>query len=201
MQSFRLVFLFLLLLAPAVDKPPAYLLFPQANDALQGKITITGHTAVDGLQAWLIEFAYTVDTTGTWFLIAEGDAAVTDAALADWDTTTITDGNYTLRLTVRRAGADPLEYLTPVRVRNYTSIETATPLPPTATSSGAAPVASVEPQTFSPAETNIPTPLPTNPAELTPQDVVAGVKVGGMLVFVAFALIAAYIYLRRLSRR
>jgi hypothetical protein len=202
MNTLRLVFLFLLIAGQAAELPPIYILTPQADDALQGKVTITGTTAVDGLQAWALEFGYTGNPTDTWFLIAEGNTAITDAALADWDTTTLTDGNYTLRLTVRGAprgtDATPLEQRVPVRVRNYTPIETATPqptLPPTATTLGAAPVAALTPSP------RVPTPLPTNPAELTPQDVTASVKVGGLVVVVAFALLAAYLYLRRISRR
>jgi hypothetical protein len=198
MNILRLVSLFLLILTQAAELPPVHILAPQADDALQGKVTITGSTAVDGLQGWALEFGYTGDPTNTWFLITEGDAAITDAILADWDTTTLTDGNYTLRLTVRRTDADPLEHRVSVRVRNYTPIETATPqptLPPTATSPG---------KLVEPVETNLPptlTPLPTNPAELTPQDVTAGAKVGGLVAVVLFALLAAYLYLRRLARR
>ena len=102
--------------------------------------------------------------------------------------TIITDGNYTLRLTTHRANADPLEHRVAVRVRNYTPIETATPHTP------AEPV-----ETGRPAETRLPiaassvptlTPLPTNPAELTPRDVTNSIQAGGLVVIIAFILLA-----------
>ncbi len=73
---------------------------PQTGDALQGIIPVSGSDQLAGRLYSEVAFAYAGDTTGTWFLIATVTEPVIDGTLTNWDTTTITDGNYILRLRV-----------------------------------------------------------------------------------------------------
>ncbi len=73
---------------------------PVTGQAVQGSIAIRGSTGMDRFQSYEVNFSYEGDPTLTWFLIQEGTTPVQDGVLAEWDTTTITDGDYTLRLLV-----------------------------------------------------------------------------------------------------
>src|SRR4030042_389985 len=84
----------------AAQNTPPYITAPQAGQALQGMVTVTGASALEEFALAEIAFAYADDATGTWFLIASSDQPVIDGFLATWDTTTITDGTYALRMRV-----------------------------------------------------------------------------------------------------
>ena len=71
---------------------------PLPGQALQGDIIITGNTSVDGFLCLRDLLWLHGDPTGTWFLIQSSTLPVENGLLAHWDTTTITDGDYTLRL-------------------------------------------------------------------------------------------------------
>ena len=103
---------------------------PTSGTPLQGMVSIEGSTLVDSAISWEVTFGYANDSTGSWFLIAEGEEQVTRGELTQWDTTTITDGDYNLRLTVYLQGGRREHYVVnDLRVRNYSPIETITPTP------------------------------------------------------------------------
>ncbi len=149
----------------------------RADEVLRGIADIRGTTAITGVVSWELAFGYANDTTGTWFLIAENNTSIQNGLLADWDTTLIADGNYNLRLTLffeenRRSHL----IVENIRVRNYTAIETLTPTASiTPTPFTETPVPSQTPTpTVVPTHTSIPstpTPLPTNPVEISHQDI------------------------------
>jgi len=78
-----------------------------------------------------------------------------------------------------------------LRVRNYTPVETLTPIPlaPEAT-----PLS-----TFTPTATPFPTPtsLPRNPATFAPTDVSVSILYGGLGAILIIIIIGIYLYLRR----
>jgi hypothetical protein len=165
---------------------------PHSGDGLQGTVTITGSTIIDGFLSAEIAFAYTGDTTGTWFLVSTVDHPVKDGLLATWDTASITDGNYTLRMRVYLLnGTFRDATATQLRVRNYTPMETPTPAP-TAIQPTTVPTITLTPTPFP-----TPTMLPTNNAVLTPQDVSIHVGYGGVAALVVLALISLYLWLKR----
>ena len=165
---------------------------PQTGDVLQGIITITGSDEVTGFFSSEVAFAFAGDTTGTWFLIAASSRPVEDGTLATWDTTTITDGNYVLRLRVYLGDGSFLDVTVPdVRVRNYTPIETPTPAP-TALQATPVPTATL---TATPFPT--PTSMPHNPAILTPVDVSISIAYGGVAAVILLFVIGIYLWLRR----
>jgi hypothetical protein len=176
------------------------------SQTVTGVVTITGTSATDGFVSAEISFSYVGDISGTWFLIATVQP-VTDGFLATWDTTSISDGDYTLRLRVTLADGTYLDVLIPdLHVRNYTP--TFTPLPPTPTTSPIIPTATITPtptitpsptSTLTPTSTPVPTPtaLPVNPAILPSLDILTSVIYGGLAATLLFSLLALYLRLRR----
>jgi hypothetical protein len=174
---------------------------PQAGQALQGNVVIQGTTRIEGFESAELSFAYAINPTGTWFLIALLDTPVVSATLGAWDTTTMTDGAYDLRLSVTRGdGSQVSTVVKGLRVRNYTPIETNTPTPVTPTATplpGELPTATPTPL---PTITPTSTALPPNPAGLVPGDVALSVGKGALGVAGFFALMGAYALVRRMVR-
>jgi hypothetical protein len=173
-----------------------------AGEAIRGQIAIRGNTAVSGFISWELNFGYASDTTGSWFLIAEGDQPIRDDLLAEWDTTTITDGNYHVRLTVYLEGDRRSHFVVEdLRVRNYTTIETLTPSPTlTATPYTLTPQSSqtVVP-TQPPSETPVPetpTPLPTNPLTISTDEIHTSWQRGALGTLAAFLFIGLYLSIK-----
>jgi hypothetical protein len=165
---------------------------PRAGEVLQGTVTVAGSSNMPGFLSAEIAFAYSGDTTETWFLLAASGQPVEDGTLATWDTTTISDGDYILRLRVTLTDGSYLDATVPdLRVRNYTPVETLAP------ASTAPPVtlAAISTSTATPYPT--PTPLPPNPAELTPTNVWVSIGYGGLGAFLLFGIISIYLWLRR----
>jgi hypothetical protein len=181
---------------------------PLPGQALQGDIMISGNTALEGFAASEISFGYTGDSTGTWFLIQYSTLPVADGLLTHWDTTTITDGNYTLRLMLYISDGSQITLIVPgLRVRNYTPVETdtPTPLPPSPTSGPGTPL----PPSPTPSVTPIPsatplpatpTPLPTNPAIISQVDVLTTIGEGAGIGIGILALLGAIVGIRQWLR-
>lgn len=175
---------------------------PSQGDALQGSVPVTGNTAVDGFLRAELTFAYSDDRTDTWFLIFETDQPPSNGSLAQWDTTTLTDGEYSLRLVVTlQNGTQMATTVQNLRLRNYTPIETDTPTPTQTPLPGNTPVPT---QTPTPTITPIPptsTPLPPNPAQLTSQDIALSLGKGAIGAIAALGVIGLYAAVRNAMRR
>ncbi len=176
--------------------PQVSITSPQTGAALQGNISVTGTTVVPGFEYAELTFAYHEHPTDTWFLISSSEEAVLQGMIAQWDTSTITDGIYDLRLTVTLVDGERVSAIVSgIRVRNYSPIETDTPTPVTPTSTpapGELPPATITP---TPTQTPIPpsaTPLPTNSLELTNQDFALNLGKGALATIGIFALIGLY---------
>jgi hypothetical protein len=215
MHRFALPILtFLVTLVPASwaaaqsgDAVGVEILAPAPGTPLQGTLVIQGSTQSEGFISWEVAFGYASDTSGTWFLIAEGDQPISSGELAQWDTTTITDGDYNLRLTVYLQGArrqhDVVEGL---RVRNYSPIETVTHTPTlTVTPFTQTPLPSLTPTpTIQPTETPLPqtpTPLPTNPAIITQNDINNSLMRGAAGALAAFVIVGLYLSFKQIFRK
>lgn len=187
--------------SPAQQAGAAALQAPRPGEALQGVIAILGSTQVDGFVSAELAFAYSRDTSGTWFILARSEKPVENGFLASWDTTTITDSNYELRLTVRlQDGSSQVVQLSGLRVRNYTPVET--PTPPAQPTAAASPAATAAP-TLTPTPTPVrptPTRLATNPAQVLPGDIQNGFLWGGLVAFSLFAVLGIYLGLQFLIR-
>ena len=174
----------------------AAILSPRPGQALQGTVPIIVNTAVDGFEAAVLSFAYATNPTGTWFTIFQGNQPVVGQSLAEWDTSQISDGQYTLRLVVTLSdGSQQTSEVTGLRVRNYTAIETDTPTPVTPSATPPpkdTPVPSGTPAATGTPAPPTPTPQPTNPAILGKTQVMLGVAQGGLVAVGLFALAGLY---------
>jgi hypothetical protein len=174
-----------------------FIFAPLPGQALQGSVSIEVSLIVPQLQAASLEFRYANHPTDTWFLIAEASASIPDGVMAQWDTTTITDGVYDLRLLAVTTDQRRLEYQVPgLRVRNYSAIETDTPTPfvPTETllpgrgTLTPSPTATLLPPTL--------TPLPTNPAVLTVGQFTQTMARGSLAALGVFLALGLYLVFR-----
>ena len=213
----RILFLILLLvfisvpgslvLAQSGDSRGAEISAPVPGSPLKGVVSIVGTTAMAGFQSWEITFSYVSDTTGSWFLIDEGQEIITQSEISQWDTATITDGDYNLRLTIFLEGGRREHYVVEqLRVRNYSPVETITPIPSiTPTPYTETPLPSETPTVTQPhTDTPIPdtpTPLPTNPATITQNDITNSISQGVAGAAAVFVLIGLYISVKRMLRR
>ena len=174
---------------------------PTGGQALQGLVQITGSTQVDGFASAELAFAYADDTTGTWFLIAAPAAPVTSGLLAEWDTSSITDADYVLRLRVFRQDGSSVETrVTGLRVRNTLPVETSTPTAAATATVTLLPLESATPvpPTVTPTPFFTPTALPPNPAALTTSDIYSAMRQGALY---AAALVLLFGLLMRLRRK
>ena len=95
--------------------------YPQSGDILQGVIEIKGSLNTQNYSSYEITFSYESDQTSTWFLITEVDDKKINRVLAVWDTSTITDGDYKIRIQVfTLSGVVRETIINNVYVRNYT---------------------------------------------------------------------------------
>src|SRR5215211_7317037 len=196
--DFLLPFVFFLLAAQ--ESPPVAITSPAPGEILRGQVTITGKVDVPSFVTAQVDFAYSSDPTGTWFNIQTFSQPLADSTLATWDTTSITDGDYVLRLRVNFEDDTFQDATVPLKIGNEM-------LPtPTAEPSSTPEVDSVQiPTTFllaaSPTPTEIPRPtptaLPSNPVSLGQNQVYASLGRGALVILGLFALAGIIMRVRR----
>jgi hypothetical protein len=199
-MKLRLLLPLFLFLIAAQTAPPIAITSPTADEILRGQVTVTGTLDVDTFASAELDFAYASDPTGTWFTIQTLSQPVTDASLGVWDTTTITDGDYVLRLRVNFEDGTFQEVMVSVRVGND-----AVPTPTLAPTSTLESVSVLVPTPFllaaSPTPTDVPRPTPTalpaNPASLGQDEIYASLKRGALVILGLFALAGLVIRIRR----
>jgi len=181
---------------------------PTDGEAVQGGVILRGSTGTEGFRSYEVDFSYDSNPTQTWFLVQESTVPVQDGILAVWDTTTISDGEYSLRLNVNHTdGAVEVIIVKGVRVRNYSPIETNTPGPTNARATselGDNETSEIAQMTETPTVTPSPpspTPLPTNPAEVTPYQVGLTMGKGIAITLGIFAILGIYIGVKALRYR
>ena len=194
--------------ATQVITPTISIQYPTSGQALQGSIAISGSSMVENFSSAELLFAYEVDPSDTWFLIQSYNRPISSGTLALWDTTTITDGTYRLRLAVWLTDGSMIEQtISSLRVRNYTPIETDTPTPlaspsltPLPGQAAETPIPSVTPTAPATLIAPTSTPLPTNPAIVTSADYLSNLTRGALIALVAFIMIGLYLGIQRLRR-
>ena len=179
---------------------------PTAGQTLQGQIVVMGTTDVPNFASAEMDLAYASDQTGTWFLLETLSTPVANAPIATWDTRSISDGDYVLRLRVTLQDGSAQDAAVQVSIRNEaptptirapaapTSTTTPTltprPTPPELTALPASPTASAVP--FS-----TPTELPLNPAAVQAAQIYAGIQRGALVIVGLFVVFGILIRLRR----
>jgi hypothetical protein len=190
---------------PQPGSPAIGIAYPAPGDSLEGLVEISGLITLPGFNLWQLSFAYADNPTDTWFLLASGGSEPLSGPLHYWDTTALTDGDYSLRLRVFFADAYRDVLVTPVQIRNY-SQDTPTPSPTAAETDLPASSATPTPPTATSTATRTPrltpTPLPTNPVILENEEIYAALLQGTGYTGVAFLLFGILLYIgHKLSNR
>lgn len=166
---------------------------PRPGETLHGVVTISGSTDIPGFASSEIAFGYS--GRETWFPILHGDSPAT-GPLGTWDTATIHDGDYRLRLVVTLQDGTRLETVVDdLHVLNESQSSTAAP--------AAVEVPAITPtleSTPTPAPAT-PTPLPSNPAELDRPRLFTALILGVILSVLSLIAFGIYSGLRSIARR
>ena len=132
--------------------PNANITFPPSVYTVRGEIGVRGTAAVTGMVNYFIEFRPLVREPETiddntperpWFpATLPGNAVVNDNVLGMWNTRTLPDGLYEIRLTINVQGNSPIFHrVSPLRVENtippFLDLEPVVPDLPTATATQA----------------------------------------------------------------
>ena len=183
--------LLLILQVPAVS-----ITSPQSGATLRGPVAIEGTMDVPNFASAELSFTYSASPAEPWFLIRAFPQPKVDSALATWDTASITDGDYNLRMRVYlQDGSVQEAVVTGLKIRNDSAEPTLTqgefvqPTAETVVATAVPPAAASEyPQ---------PTSLPSNPAALTVSVVYSTLGRGALIALVLFVLISLFLRLRK----
>ena len=178
---------------------------PTEGQILQGQVSITGTTDIVNFASAELDFAYASDSTGTWFFIQTLAQPVANSALAVWDTTSIGDGDYILRLRVTSQDGSSQDATVKVKVQNQAPLPTSTsPITQVVTFT---PAFVPQPSTpvivvLSPTPTSLPifstpTALPSNPVEVQINEIYAGIQRGALVIIGLSIVFGVLIRLRR----
>ena len=200
-MKLRLFLPFVLLLIAAQDEPPIAITSPLAGDVLRGEVTITGTTDIPNFFSAQLDFSYASNPTGTWFPIQTLSQPVADSTIATWNITSISDGDYILRLRVNLLDNNFQETTVPIQIGNDVTPSTPTVAPtstvnavevqiPTPFLLAASPTPTTPPR-------STPSALPTNPASLGQTAIYASLGRGALVILGLFALSGLLIRLRR----
>jgi hypothetical protein len=191
----------LLLLTFLFQSATVTLTSPQAGDTLRGQTEINGTMDVPGFASAELAFAYSgaSDSAGSWFTIQTFPQPKTDSPLTVWDTTSVTDGDYVLRLRVfLQDGTTQDATIADLKIRNDVPVPTQTPeevfeFPTPASQMTESALPQVTPTQGIPQ----PTPLPPNPASVNKDSIYSTFARGALLALVLFALFSFFIRLRK----
>jgi hypothetical protein len=183
------------------SSPEIDFISPDPGQALQGTVLIRAATDFNEAKIVRLSFAYDNDPRGTWFLIQERKNISQQDLNFEWDTTTITDGDYILRMDAETIGGEYTAYIPGLRVRNYSAVETNTPFP----TSTPAPQETKSP-TASSIRTITPVPptatsQPPNPAQITQEDISSSMLKGALITLSLFGCFGLYLFLRARKRK
>ena len=177
------------------------IIYPETGQIVQGLAIVTGTVTVLGFSSYELSFAYMDDPTGTWFTLQNSSLPVFEDELGSWDTTTLTDGDYSLRLRAFLLDGSMQETtVSDLHVRNYTAVPTSTATATaTAFAEFAAPTAQLiapEIATATPVHPT-PTPFPPNPAGLELPSISWALGRGAILALLLILGVSLILRLRR----
>jgi hypothetical protein len=202
-MKFRLLLPFFLLLIAAQWRQgatPVAITSPAPDEVLRGQVTITGRVDIVNFTSVQLEFAYAPNPTDTWFTIQTFSQPMVDPTLAVWDTTSITDGDYVLRLRVNFEDGTSQEATVPIKIGND-ALPTPTAEPTSTLESDAALIPTPFLLAASPTSTEVspptPTALPPNPASLAGNEIYTSLGRGALVILGLFALAGLILRIRR----
>ncbi len=183
---------------------------PAEGAVLQGTVAITGSLGSNGFTSAELAFGYAGDATNTWFLLQNYPQPTDPGIQFTWDTTSLTDADYRLRLRVFHGdGSTEDAIVDNLHVRNRTAEASATPAA-TSTAQGTETPSFAEPETTEAVPSPVPeTPAaptesgrsfvtaPTNPMEITTEKLYSNLGRGALLALGLFAVLGLWLRLRR----
>jgi len=171
-------------------------LFPLPNQAVLGVVEIIGEIELKDFTSYQLFFAAEGTENLTWFPISTGNNQGEEISLGFWDTNSLSDGEYSLKLFIEKTDGQSIEIIVPgVRVRNYTPYSTLTPTPFPTGPNTQTPTPTIVPNT----PTAIPpTDFPTNPINLTFERME---KTFTNTLIVVFSLFSLLLIFRKVQKR
>jgi hypothetical protein len=165
---------------------------PVPGDVLRGQFNIIGSTDIPGFVSAQLDFSYASSESGTWFPLQTLSQPVFDSPLFTWDTTTISDGEYILRLRVSIADGSVQEMTVPITVQND-AVPTPTLTPTSTPESVTVQIPTPFLLAASPTPTNVPRPTPTslpeNPVSLDSNRILLSLGRGALVILGLFAFV------------
>jgi hypothetical protein len=169
---------------------------PVDGEYLQGTIQIIGTVTGTGLQTAEISFRYQDSQSQSWFVINQITSSVVEDVIATWDTSTIADGVYQIRvLAVFENGREQEKIINNLSVRNYT------PFDPIKTENPAVlPTEKLQNQIeiveVTPTLRSSPTPMPPNEMVISQSQFITTAIQGGILGVLFLFVISLFIIIR-----
>lgn len=171
---------------------------PQNGETLRGQIEIQGVMDVPNFSSAEIGFQFASDSADNWFSIQTFSQPIQNSTIAVWDTTSLTDGDYNLRLRVYlQDGTFQDVIVTDLKIRNQelpTATSTNVPLPQFNNQTPT-------PRIIQPTEIILSypsaTPLPMNPASITTSSIYKAFAQSALVVLILFILISFILRLRK----
>jgi hypothetical protein len=173
--------------------------WPVTGEHIQGAVVIRGSTPASGMRSYQLAYALSSDPNQAWILIQEGTTPIQDGILAVWDTTSIPDGSYNLRLLVNQSNGDQtVTNMYNLLVENQGAVESLGITPTAWYTNLATPRVTAAPSSVAllggaDAPTMpTPSPLPQNPVEISSSNAITSFGVGAALSLSAFLLFGVY---------
>jgi hypothetical protein len=200
MKKLSLFFPFVFLLLAAQDSQAVAISSPRPGEVVRGQVNFIGTTSVPNFLSAELDFSYASAPMETWFPLQTLSQPVFDSPLYTWDTTTVTDGSYILRLRVFLGDGTFQEVTVPIAIQNDTQ-PTPTPAPTATLQEERIPVPTPFLLASSPTPTELPrptpTPLPPNPVSLERITVISSFGRGALVILGMFALAGLILRIRR----
>jgi hypothetical protein len=169
---------------------------PVDGEYLQGSVQIIGTVTGTGLQSAEISFRYQDSQSQSWFVINQITSSVVEDVIATWDTSTIADGVYQIRvLAVFENGREQEKIINNLSVRNYTPFDPIKTENPAVLSTEKL-QNQIEIVEVTPTLRSSPTPMPPNEMVISqPQFITTAIQ-GGILGVLFLFVISLFIIIR-----
>ena len=171
---------------------------PQNGETIRGQIQILGSMDYPTFASAELAFSFASNSGDTWFPIQTFSQPLTDSTLAVWDTTSVTDGDYNLRLRITLQDGTFLDFIiADLKIRNQelpTPTATDIPLPEFRNET---PTPRIIPPTEIILSFPSSTPLPPNPASITTDSIYKVFGQSALVVLVLFVLFSLLIRFRK----
>ena len=179
----------------AQQTPAVLMTQPVQGESVRGVVQVMGSAVGEGFSSYDLVYSFENSETPNWFSITSANQTVENGVLGHWDTTTITDGDYSLKLVVHwQDGSQQEVILQHILVRNYTASAD--------TSSDGTPRVEITPESSRQAEGGLlQASTSSNPASLTIEELRKTIYLGAGFGVGLILLVGVYVLARHLSRR